>query len=64
VVVGLGGERMLDAVSGNPLSAAEFREFALGRRPATIVHPNGRGRLGYPVEAKLVDYFGRGAGEW
>jgi len=54
----------VDAASGEPLSALEFRDFALGRRPATIIHPNGPGRLGYSIEGKLIEYYRRGAGEW
>ena len=54
----------VDAASGEPLSALEFREFILGRRPATIIRPNGPGRPGYKIESKLVDYYRRGAGEW
>lgn len=54
----------VDGASGEPLSALEFRDFALGRRPATIIHPNGPGRLGYSIEGKLVEYYRRGAGEW
>ena len=54
----------VDAVSGEPLSALELRDFALGRRPATVIRPNGPGRLGYPIESKLIDYYRRGAVEW
>lgn len=54
----------LDAATGSPLSAMEFREFVLGRRATPVVRPNGPGRLGYRHEAKLVDYYRRGASEW
>ena len=54
----------VDAASGQPLSALEFRDFALGRRPAPIIRPNGPGRRPYSIEAKLVEYYRRGAGEW
>jgi hypothetical protein len=54
----------VDAASGEPLSALEFRDFALGRRLAPIIRPNGPGRVPYSIEAKLVEYYRRGAGEW
>lgn len=54
----------VDAASGEPLSALEFRDFALGRRLAPIIRPNGPGRRPYSIEGKLVEYYRRGAGEW
>jgi hypothetical protein len=54
----------LDAATGEPLSALEFREFALGHRPAPVIRSNGPGRPGYKIESKLVDYYRRGAEEW
>jgi hypothetical protein len=54
----------VDASTGEPLSALEFRDFALGRRPAPIIRPNGPGRRPYSIEGKLVEYYRRGAGEW
>ena len=54
----------VDAVSREPLSALEFRDFVLGRRPAPVILPNGPGRLGYPLQDKLIAYYSRGAQEW
>jgi hypothetical protein len=54
----------VDAASGQPLSALEFRDFALGYRPAPIIRANGPGRVAYSIEGKLVEYYRRGAGEW
>jgi hypothetical protein len=53
-----------DAISGEPLSAIEFREFALGKREAPVIRRNGPSRLGYSIESKLIDYYRRGAAEW
>lgn len=55
---------VVDAESGAPLSALEFRESLLGRRGAVRMQPNGPGRLGYIHEDKAFDYFRRGAAEW
>jgi hypothetical protein len=54
----------IDSVSREPLSALEFRDFVLGTRPRPIIVPNGPGRLGYPLEDRLVDYYRRGVQEW
>lgn len=54
----------VDAASGEPLSALEFRDFVLGRRSAPLIRANGPGRVAYPTDAKLVEYYRRGAGEW
>jgi len=54
----------IDATTGEPLSAIEFREFALGKREAPIIRRNGPSRLGFSIESKLVDYYRRGAAEW
>ena len=54
----------VDAASGEPLSAIEFRDFVLGRRAAPRILPIGPGRPGYEIEEKLLDYYRRGAGEW
>lgn len=55
---------VVDAASGEPLSALEFRDRLLGRRAAIRLQPNGSGRAGYALEAKALDYFRRGAAEW
>lgn len=54
----------VDAASGEPLSALEFRDFVQGRRGAAIIRPNGPGRPGFPIERKLLDYYSKGANEW
>jgi hypothetical protein len=55
---------VVDAVSGEPLSALEFRDSLLGRRGPVRMPPNGPGRRGYIHDCKALDYFGRGAAEW
>jgi len=55
---------VVEAVSGEPLSALEFRDSLLGRRGAIHLQPNGPGRAGYVEEEKALDYFHRGAAEW
>ena len=53
-----------DVVTGVPLGALEFRDaLLLGSQAFTIV-PNGAGRLGFPIEEKLLAYFKRGLQEW
>jgi hypothetical protein len=54
----------VDAQSGDPLSAEQFRAYALGARGNVLVRRNGPGRLGYKHTEKLVDYYRRGASEW
>ena len=54
----------VDAASGEPLGALEFRDFVLGRRPAPVIRANGPGRPGYKLEDKLIEYYRRGAHEW
>lgn len=49
---------------GEPMSALEFRESVLGRRPAGVIRANAPGRPGFAIEAKLLDYYRRGAAEW
>lgn len=55
---------VVDAASGEPLSALEFRASLQGRRGAIRLQPNGPGRAGYAEEEKALDYFRRGAAEW
>ncbi len=54
----------VDAVSGEVLSALEFRDAVLGARGPAERRPNGPGRAGYPIEQKALDYYRRGAREW
>lgn len=55
---------VVDAQSGQVLSALEFRDSLLGRRGPVAMRPNGSGRPGYVEPAKALDYFRRGAAEW
>lgn len=55
---------VVDAASGEPLSALEFRDSLLARRGPVRMLPNGPGRPGYIHEDKALDYFRRGAAEW
>ena len=54
----------IDTMSGDVLSALDFRDFAIGRREGVAMRPNGPGRPGYIHEAKALDYYRRGAPEW
>ena len=54
----------VDAQTGSPLSALEFREAVLGRRAPALMRANGAGRPGYEFEDKARDYYRRGADEW
>ena len=50
--------------TGEPLGALEFRDALLEvGRPFKVV-PNGPGRLGYPIEARLLEYYRRGLQQW
>ena len=55
---------VVNATSGQVLSALEFRASLLGRRGPVAMRPNGSGRPGYVEPAKALDYFRRGAAEW
>lgn len=54
----------VDVASGEPLSALQFREYSLGRRPAVAIRANGPGRVAFKSDALLADYYRRGAGQW
>lgn len=47
-----------------PLSALELREALRIGVPTFKIMPNGSGRLGFPIEAKLLAYWHRGLDEW
>ena len=53
-----------DAATAAPISALEFREHLLRESADFRIVPNGAGRLGYPIEKKLIAYFRRGLQEW
>jgi hypothetical protein len=54
----------LDRRSGRPLSALELRAALLHGAADFSFVPNGAGRPGFPIEARAIDYFRRGAPEW
>jgi hypothetical protein len=53
-----------NALTSAPMGALEFRDALLHSSPAIRIVPNGAGRLGYPIEEKLLAYFRRGLREW
>lgn len=53
-----------DVATSAPMGALEFREALLRALPAIKIARNGAGRLGYPIEDKLLAYFRRGLQEW
>lgn len=55
---------VVDAASGEPLSALDFRERLRGQGSAMRMQPNGAGRMGYADEQKALDYFRRGTAQW
>lgn len=55
----------LDAESGEPLAALEFRAALRGERPAArIVVLNPAARPGYAIPEKAEDYYRRGSAQW
>lgn len=55
----------VDAGSGEPLSAIEFRSALRGERAAVrIVQLNPAARPGFAIPEKATDYYRRGASEW
>lgn len=54
----------LSALTNMPLSALELREALRNGVPAFKIVPNGAGRLGFPIEEKLLAYWRRGFDEW
>ncbi len=55
---------VVDAASGEPLGALEYRDALLGRRGAALMRRNGPGRPGYVLEHKAVEYYRRGIDQW
>lgn len=53
-----------DAATAAPMGALEFRDALLGGSRAIRIEPNGSGRLGFPLEHKLLAYYRRGLQEW
>jgi hypothetical protein len=54
----------VDAASGEPLSAFEYRDALLGRRGIALIRRNGPGRPGFIHENTAVDYYRRGIDQW
>ena len=55
----------LDADTGEPLSALEFRASLRGERPAARISVlNPEARPGYVIPEKAVEYYQRGAHQW
>jgi len=55
---------VVDATSGEPLGALEYRDALLGRRGAALMRRNGPGRLGFVHEHKALEYYRRGIHQW
>ncbi len=55
---------VVDATSGEPLGALEYRDALLGRRGTALMRPNGPGRLGFVHEHKALEYYRRGIQQW
>ncbi len=53
-----------DEMTGEPLSALEFRDSILGLRGSPVIHRLGVGRRGFIYHGKLLAYYQRGAAEW
>jgi hypothetical protein len=55
----------VDASSGRPLSALQWRErLVAGQTAGVRIEPVGPGRPGFRTEAQLLDYYRHGADQW
>jgi hypothetical protein len=54
----------VDAATGEPLGALEYRDSLLGRRGAAVMRRNGPGRLGFIHDHKAIEYYQRGSNQW
>ncbi len=54
----------VDASTGEPLGALEYRDSLRGRRQAAIMRPNGPGRLGFVHAHKAIEYYQKGIPQW
>ena len=55
---------VVDATSGEPLGALEYRDALLGRRGPALMRPTGPGRLAFVHEHKALEYYQRGIQQW
>ena len=55
---------VVDAASGEPLGALEYRQALHGRRGPADMRQSGPGRLGFIHEHKALDYYRRGRDQW
>lgn len=55
---------IVDAASGEPLGALEYRDALQGRRGLAQRRMNGPGRPGFVHEHKAVEYYLRGVDQW
>ena len=55
---------VVDAASGEPLSALEYRDALLVHRGAALMRRNGPGRPGYVLEHKAVGVLAAGIDQW
>jgi hypothetical protein len=56
---------VVDAGSGEPMSALAFRDALLtGRADSAAMRPNGPGRPGYVHPHKALEYYRRGLNQW
>lgn len=54
----------VDAGSGEPLGALEYREALLGQRGEARMRRSGPGRPGFVHEHKALEYYRRGVDQW
>jgi hypothetical protein len=54
----------VDASTGEPLGALEYRDSLRGHRPPVVMRPNGPGRMGFIHEHKAIEYYQKGMTQW
>jgi hypothetical protein len=55
---------VVDASSGEPIGALEYRDALRNRRDTTIMQPNGPGRPGFVHEHIAIEYYQKGVDQW
>jgi Transglutaminase-like superfamily len=55
---------VVDASSGEPMGALEYRDSLRGRRQTAMMRPNGPGRPGFVHEHKAIEYYAKGMTQW